>query len=133
MIRNRLLPSLGKGVEVTGSLPGTFKGINGDPSSLNNGGRTGPNRSASSSFRLEAGVALNLCQANNYRTMLVLQNYDVAEKLFWNLGAPAFDGSGFLVPGGNFLFDVNCPTDSLWVFATVNLSGFYMESAPIGV
>lgn len=131
-----LLEIPGKGTGVTNLRRAPLRGASAAggaaPSPGQKAERNGPLRSASGRFRLTAGVPLNIAVGNDHRRMLVLQNLDVAQKLFWNLGAPADANSGFIPALGNLLFDYSCPTDAVWVFATVDLSGYFMEVAPIG-
>jgi hypothetical protein len=91
--------------------------------------RTGPIRTASANFRLVAGVAVNLAPVNNDRKGLLLQNLDPAQKLFFSWGGPPNANSGFIPALGNLLRDVNCPTDSIWVFSLVDLSGYFEENS----
>lgn len=125
----RMLPTLGKGPVVT-NLANQFRaaGTAANPETGKPGPRNGPIRTASGNFRLTANQALNLAVVNNDRKGLLLQNLDPAEKLYFKWGGPPDTNSGFIPALGNLLRDVNCPTDSLWVLSTVDLSGYFEEN-----
>lgn len=93
--------------------------------------RKGPLRANDMPFTLAAGVPYNVSTSNPYRESLILQNKDVVANLFFRFGGPADATSAFLSPNQFMLLDIKTPTDPVWVFALVNLSGNFIEMARI--
>jgi hypothetical protein len=94
--------------------------------------RTGPLRSNDIPFTLIANAtSFNVSTSNPYRESLILQNKDPVANLFFRFGGPADASSAFLLPNQFMLLDVKCPTDPVFVFATANISGTFIEMARI--
>ena len=94
--------------------------------------RTGPIRSNPVPFTLVANApAIVIASQNPYRKGLILQNKDLIDILFVGFGTLA-DARGFQIAplGGTTLLDFVCPTDTISVFATANISGYFVEFAP---
>lgn len=96
--------------------------------------RTGPIVTVEVPFTLVANaVALQIASADPQRTMLILQNSDPVNNLFYAFGSLANATSRFLPPlGASVILDVSCPTDRITVFATANVSGTLATMAPSG-
>lgn len=94
--------------------------------------RTGPMKTASIPFRLTPAVALNLMTDNPHRKGLVIQNLDPVTNLNVAFGTIADANSFALPPNSVMLLDFVCPTDSVWLFATLAVSGFAFEFARQG-
>jgi hypothetical protein len=95
--------------------------------------RTGPIRSNPVPFTLVANApAIVIASQNAFRRGLMIQNKDLVNILYVGFGSLA-DLSSFQVAplGGTTLLDFVCPTDTISVFATANLSGYYVDFAPI--
>lgn len=89
--------------------------------------RTGPIVSNPIPFRLTAGIALNILQANPNRVGLIVQNLDPVANLNVSFASVADANSLSFPPGTIMLLDFITPTDSVWLFAAVALSGFVNE------
>lgn len=106
--------------------------FNAKSAALQNAGipNTGPIRSNEIPFRLVAGVARLITTGNRNRKALMMQNLDPIDNLFYSFSVKATAFTSFLTPGQYVLLDFVCPIDSVWAFATANISGFYREMAP---
>ena len=95
--------------------------------------RTGPMRSNPVPFTLIGGApAIVIASQNPYRKGLILQNKDLTNILYVGFGTLADLTSFQVAPlGGTALLDFVCPTDTISVFASANISGFFVEFAPI--
>lgn len=97
--------------------------------------RSGPMRTTPIPFRLVANVPINILQANPHRCGILIQNLDPVGNLYISYGLVVdlnnFAQSFFLGPLGYQLLDQVTPTDAVWVFATLNLSGNIQEFARI--
>lgn len=89
----------------------------------------GPITSNEVPFRLVAGEPRLIAAGNSRRKGLMLQNLDATDNLFYTFGPEANGTSSFLTPGSTLLLDFICPTNSVWCFATVDLSGYYRDFA----
>lgn len=83
-------------------------------------------------FRLVAGQPRLIAAGNRRRKGMMLQNLDATDNLFYSFGPQATESSSFLTPGATLLLDFICPINSVWCFATVNLSGYYRDFANSG-
>ena len=94
--------------------------------------RTGPMRSNPVPFTLIANApAIVICSQNPYRKGLMIQNKDLVDILYVGFGSLADIRAFQIAPlGGTALLDFICPTDTISVFATANISGFLVEFAP---
>lgn len=88
---------------------------------------TGPIVSNEIPFILVANEARLIAAGNTRRKGLMLQNLDATDNLFYSFGPEANGSSSFLAPGQVLLLDFLCPVNSVWAFATVNLSGYYRD------
>jgi len=96
--------------------------------------RVGPVKSAPVQFTLIANApAYVIAVANPARVGMLLQNRDVAADLFFNFGADANVSTGSIAPGQFLLLDFICPTDSVTVFATANVSGYFVDMSRTGM
>jgi hypothetical protein len=97
--------------------------------------RKGPMRTTPIPFRLLANIPINILQANPHRKGLLIQNLDPVDNLYISYGLVVdltnFAQAFFLGPLGYQLLDFVTPTDAVWIFATVNLSGNIQEFAQI--
>jgi hypothetical protein len=96
--------------------------------------RTGPMRANPVPFTLIANApAIVIASQNAFRKGLMIQNKDLIDILYVGFGSLADIRSFQVAPlGGTVLLDFICPTDTISVFATANISGFFVEFAPIG-
>lgn len=129
IVRDNLLIPQGYDPGVTRLDRAAF-GRKGAPMGSNADARSGPIRTNDIPFTLVAGEPLNIATANKFRRGLILTNKDPVNNLFYKFGGQADANSAFLVPNQYILLDVTCPTDAVWVFATVALAGHYMDFAP---
>lgn len=90
----------------------------------------GPITSNEVPFIMVAGEPRLIAAGNTRRKGMMLQNLDATDNLFYSFGTQATAQSTFLTPGMTLLFDFICPVNSVWCFATVNLSGYYRDFAP---
>jgi hypothetical protein len=91
----------------------------------------GPVKTNQVPFRLVAGQPYKLFNDNPNRKGLMLENLDPVTNLNFSFGIQA-DATAFqLVPNGVVLLDFVCPTDSVWLFATLAVSGVGAEFAPL--
>jgi hypothetical protein len=97
--------------------------------------RKGPMRTTPIPFRLDANIPVNILQANPHRKGLLIQNLDPVDNLYVSYGlvisVDNFTQLFFIGPLGYQLLDYVTPTDAVWLFATVDLSGNIQEFAPI--
>jgi hypothetical protein len=94
--------------------------------------RTGPMRSSPVPFTLIGGApAIVIASQNPFRKGLMIQNKDLVDILYVGFGSLADVRAFQLAPlGGTVLLDFVCPTDTISVFATANISGYFVEFAP---
>ena len=128
-IRTALLPSAYDPEVTDFSLK-----FNGRPAGQENTvpSRTGPMRSNPVPFTLVGNApAIVIASQNPFRKGLIIQNKDLINILYVGFGTLA-DATSFQVAplGGTTLLDFICPTDTISVFATANVSGFFVEFAP---
>ena len=90
---------------------------------------SGPIVSNEIPFRLVAGEPRLIAAGNTRRKGMMLQNLDPTDNLFYSFGPQATENSSFLPPGTTLLLDFICPVNSVWCFATVDLSGYYRDFA----
>lgn len=95
--------------------------------------RTGVIRASPIAFTLIANApAIVIASQNAYRKGLMIQNKDLIDILYVGFGGLADVRAFQIAPlGGTMLLDFVCPTDTISVFATANVSGFLVEFAPI--
>lgn len=95
--------------------------------------RTGPIRANPVPFTLIANApAIVIAAQNAFRKGLIIQNKDILDILYVGFGTLADVRSFQVAPlGGTTLLDFVCPTDTISVFATANISGYFVEFAPI--
>lgn len=93
--------------------------------------RTGPIRSAPVPFAVTGGAPAQVIAAQNAnRKGLLIKNLDPTADLFIGFGTLA-DANGFSIPAGGYvLLDFVCPTDTISVFALVNVRGYLLEMSP---
>lgn len=93
--------------------------------------RTGPVRSTPVPFALVGGApAIVIAAQNEHRTGMLIQNKDPTNDLFVGIGSLADENSLSIAPRGYVLFDFTTPTDTISVFALVDVRGYLLEMAP---
>lgn len=130
--RDNLLIPKAFDVTVTRTDRGVF-GSPGRPMGAPEPSYNGPIVTNDIPFRLTANVPYNIVVSNKRRRGLILYNADPVDNLFFAFGKQANELSTACEPGEKVLLDFTCPTDGVWLFATVDLAGTFMEfSATVG-